>query len=467
MTETEVSEIQTVAFLELQGDSDVVSANSWGKVAQRLEKRLMHPVLLIADTDFDDRTELYRSQIQQFVAAGYQRFVVLPVGNQPVNHLPIQTALAWLKTQTDAPAYQSVAIHVAHPWTYDDWSELILDVVLDSGLKKSSTESGWAANTPMTNILLAGDGTRPVAQDLALLAFCFQQRAPELHVEFAFLKHSYPDIQQVLLSSRHPEESGFLIMPWRMDPIACSHLKQLAADAGHGVQPHWVPLDLEEHASVLHVLLSKYLSALHRRSSERYYCYSSMSAQENLTNGTLGSLLAELDERIDSMLPSEYQGRSEQVQPTSMGSASLKIDSQGQVAWDQIWTSFCDLAMAGGPPHRGKLLEAVAGDAAIAKPEAYHAVLQEIQRGITLTTGLPTVPSEAMGWVGVVCDDELMASWLLRAIIVENVMVRREKNILFVPAGPDFSVQREIKNVITSVAKTVHYWRAHLRMREG
>ena len=39
-----------------------------------------------------------------------------------------------------------------------------------------------------------------------------------------------------------------------------------------------------------------------------------------------------------------------------MRAAGLKYDADGKVAWDEIWGSFCDLAMAGGPPHKGKLL---------------------------------------------------------------------------------------------------------------
>jgi sirohydrochlorin cobaltochelatase len=66
----------------------------------------------------------------------------------------------------------------------------------------------------------------------------------------------------------------------------------------------------------------------------------------------------------------------------------------------------------------------------------------------------------------VICDDERMAAWMMRAILVENVIVRREANILYMPAGPAFRVEKEIKNVITSIAKTVHYWRAHLRSRQ-
>jgi sirohydrochlorin cobaltochelatase len=56
-----------------------------------------------------------------------------------------------------------------------------------------------------------------------------------------------------------------------------------------------------------------------------------------------------------------------------------------------------------------------------------------------------------------------MALWLLRAIVVENVSVRREGTVLFLPAGPAFRLNQEIKNVITVAAKTYHYWAEHLR----
>jgi sirohydrochlorin cobaltochelatase len=51
--------------------------------------------------------------------------------------------------------------------------------------------------------------------------------------------------------------------------------------------------------------------------------------------------------------------------------------------------------------------------------------------------------------------------WLLRAIVVENVSVRRENNVLYLPAAPHFQLGGEIKNVITVVAKTHHYWTEH------
>jgi sirohydrochlorin cobaltochelatase len=140
----------------------------------------------------------------------------------------------------------------------------------------------------------------------------------------------------------------------------------------------------------------------------------------------------------------------------------MRYTENRQVAWNEMWTSFCDLALAGGPPHRDTLLEPVSPDEVKMHPEAYERVLAEIERGLRLVTGLPIVRSEKVGWVGVKCADEEMALWLLRAIIVENVCVRREGTVLFLPVGPEFRMEKEIKNVITVVAKTHHYWQEHL-----
>jgi sirohydrochlorin cobaltochelatase len=34
--------------------------------------------------------------------------------------------------------------------------------------------------------------------------------------------------------------------------------------------------------------------------------------------------------------------------------------------------------------------------------------------------------------------------------------------VLFLPAAPSFTLDKEIKNVVTVVAKTHHYWTEHL-----
>jgi hypothetical protein len=161
------------------------------------------------------------------------------------------------------------------------------------------------------------------------------------------------------------------------------------------------------------------------------------------------------------LLPPRYRD-GKVVSAAPMGSAPLRYTDDGQVAWDQMWTGFCDLALAGGPSHRATLLEPVTPDEVKAAQDAYERVVAEIERGFQLVTGLSTVPSESPGWVGLQCENEEMALWLLRAIVVENVCVRREGSVLFLPAGPNFRLEKEIKNVITVVAKTHHYWTEHL-----
>ncbi|MGE0392094.1 MAG: hypothetical protein AB7I25_04275 [Vicinamibacterales bacterium] len=169
-----------------------------------------------------------------------------------------------------------------------------------------------------------------------------------------------------------------------------------------------------------------------------------------------------LDTRLRTLLPPLYQETWETVQPVSMGSAGLKYGPDGRVAWDEIWQTFCDLALAGGPPHRGTLLEPAAPAAITRAPEAHAAVVDEICRGVRMVTGLRATASPDPGWVRVTCDREVMASWLLRAVVTENVSARRQGSWLDLPAGPDYRVEKEIKNVITSLAKTCHYWSGHI-----
>jgi sirohydrochlorin cobaltochelatase len=172
--------------------------------------------------------------------------------------------------------------------------------------------------------------------------------------------------------------------------------------------------------------------------------------------------LETLEVRLKAILPEAYQESYEDVQPVSMGSAGLKYGFDGKVAWDQIWGSFCDLAMAGGPPHKGTLLEPAPRAAIDAQPDQYQEVVDEICRGVTLVTELEARPSPNPGWVRVTTLDETMAGWLLRAIVMENVAARAEGPLLDLPASPGFRLAKEIKNVITVIAKTCHYWTGHM-----
>jgi hypothetical protein len=169
-----------------------------------------------------------------------------------------------------------------------------------------------------------------------------------------------------------------------------------------------------------------------------------------------------LDGRLKTLLPAEYQETYEQIEPKPMRSAGLKYDADGHVAWDQIWGSFCDLAMAGGPPHKGQLLEPGQQADIDAAFDRYDEVAEEICRGIRMVTGLRAYVAPDPGWICVTCHGDAMAGWLVRAITMENVAVRRRGAILELPASPHFRLEKEIKNVITVIAKTCHYWLGHI-----
>jgi sirohydrochlorin cobaltochelatase len=168
-----------------------------------------------------------------------------------------------------------------------------------------------------------------------------------------------------------------------------------------------------------------------------------------------------LELRIQTILPEEYQDCYDEVEPVSMGSAALKYGRDGKVAWQDIWVTFCDLAMAGGPPHKGSLLTAGSREEIDADPDRYGRVVEEICRGIAMVTELKAAASPVPGWVRVECESTVTAGWLARAIVMENVSARCEGTALELPASPSYRIEKEIKNVITAVAKTGHYWLDH------
>ncbi len=170
---------------------------------------------------------------------------------------------------------------------------------------------------------------------------------------------------------------------------------------------------------------------------------------------------------------SAFEWELDEVEPTEpaapinapMSSAEFVYREDGRPDWSAMWTNFCELALYGGPPHRS---EATALQAPIEVPDSFggsDAVL-EIRRGIYETTGLFSEPAEP-GWLAVSCHSKRMAAWLAACIIMENVDARCEGERLLVPASADFALKDQIKSVITVVAKTNHYWEAHVAATGG
>ena len=144
-----------------------------------------------------------------------------------------------------------------------------------------------------------------------------------------------------------------------------------------------------------------------------------------------------------------------------MSAAPFLWRDDGRPDWGAMWGSFCELALYGGPPHRGPddalRAPSPAADAASSDAE----MLAEMRRGIWETTGLFAEPADT-GWLAVTCESRRMAAWLCAAIILENVDARMDEDRLLLPAGPGFRLKDEVKSVITVVAKTHHYWQAHV-----
>jgi sirohydrochlorin cobaltochelatase len=142
-----------------------------------------------------------------------------------------------------------------------------------------------------------------------------------------------------------------------------------------------------------------------------------------------------------------------------MSSAPMKYNPDGSVDWANMWDSFCVLASAGGPPHRGTMLRP--GDNVDASDPTYQQAQAEIIRGIYLVSGLRAWPGDP-GWVAVECPMDGMAEWIAEQGVQENVLLRAEGNRFFAPCGVNWATKGEIKNVITVVAKTAHYWADHV-----
>ena len=173
---------------------------------------------------------------------------------------------------------------------------------------------------------------------------------------------------------------------------------------------------------------------------------------------------ADADEVRAALEQSEVRARLATLAPSlpaPMSSAEFVYREDGRPDWGAMWQSFCDLALFGGPPHRGEesALRHVEGLAGSTPTEIYPA--EEIRRGIMETTGLGATGDASDGWLMISCDSTKMAAWMAASILLENVDARCEGARLFVPASAAFRLTDEVKSVITVVAKVHHYWLQH------
>jgi hypothetical protein len=106
-----------------------------------------------------------------------------------------------------------------------------------------------------------------------------------------------------------------------------------------------------------------------------------------------------------------------------MTSADFVYREDGRPDWSTMWTGFCELALYGGPSHRGDDDAITAPSAADLEQQGDVDAVAEIRRGIYETTGLFAEPAEP-GWLAITCRSRKMAAWLAASIILENVEAR-------------------------------------------
>jgi sirohydrochlorin cobaltochelatase len=439
------------------------SGRALDALAGRLARRLGHEVAAWGpDTPLKDALAAIQARIER----GTVRLVVLPLALGPVDR--VHGAIVELVTAV-RDRWPGVCVHRGAAPSPDDVARILGDRAREA-IAAGSRERATLGGTVV--LLAAAGGASPARNaELARLARLVYEAQRFAEVGYAFLEPTPPRIGESIARWSRLGARALVVVPCTL--VAGAERRRIGEEARRASRAEGIPVavarSVSPHPALIGALVRRHLEALQNDTvggvgaprSVPYVRPELLLALRHAHRHDAGPL-AELEARMAAMLPPRYQDAGAAVSAAPMGAASLQRDADGTVAWDRVWQGFCELALAGGPPHRGTLLEAPPREEVLAHPSRQAEVLRELARGIRATTQLDVLLDGAPGWIGVVCESEAMAIWLLRAIVVENVIARREGPVLYVPAGPRFSLEGEIKNVVTALAKTYHYWIEHI-----
>lgn len=411
------------------------------------------------------------------VAHGPRQIVALPLFLGAAGHQKndVPALLNWAKTR-----WPAISIRYGVPLG----TQLALVETLAARAAEALEAAGPHIPPAQTALLVVGRGSRDPDSnaEVARTARLLWEGRPYGWVETAYYSLTGPGVAEGIARCVRLGAQRVVVLPYL---LFTGRICRLLAEQARAAQTHAPEVEvlvaphLGLHPGVIEAAAQRYQEVLdgnaamtcdlckYRRRMPGFEHEHGLPAGTDHHHGMRGVAHSHGLPAALSILPPRYQNGTS-VSAAPMSAAPLVYDAEGRVAWERIWggdnpdSPFCELALAGGPPHRGTLLEPVTPEAARADQAAYTRVLMELLRGIHMTTGLKGIISQTPGWVGVQCDSEEMALWLLRAVVVENITVRREGAVLFLPAGPHFRLEHEIKNVVTALAKTHHYWKEHL-----
>ncbi len=435
----------------------------------RVVSQLQQPVVPFP---MDQNHQSLTDMLADLIRHGIGRIVTLPIFLTPAEYDHYAIAEVVEKANRRWPFIHH---HVGTPLEWADRLALV-DAQLEVEVAKTVVNPGDTA------VILVGHGNihATVNSDLAKLTHLVYESYGLGWADTAFVYGKGPAVSDVIahyarLGARHIIVLPYLLYKGQTYNQLARQVKStpIAVSLAAPISSYGAFMDLlgKQHATALddHSLLPP-------TEDEIEQTIAAAIAQRDLKRAGINvddpSGFRQMKSRIDAILPPRYQGWTDEVSAAPMSAADLVFDNEGAVLWDQIFgvddpnNPYCELALAGGPSHRGELLEAVNGPDCLAEPGKYAAALAECGRGINMITGMSIVESKAPGWIGVQCDNEEMAIWLVRAIIVENVMVRREGDVMYLPVGPHYTLQDQIKSIVTVTAKTWHYWIEHITYQQ-
>ena len=417
------------------------------RLATRLARQLQHDV---ETCDLAEPNDPLPRLARTIGERGVTNLVLLPVTLE-------DAGLAGAPVDVD----RTLRLHRGRGPATDDIARMLGDRAREAA---RSLAGGRRQPAPVVVVIATGGGASPASNaEVARLARLVYEAHGFGDVTYAFVGLTTPSVGEVIARAARLGARGVVVVPHLLfDPGGHRRLAHQARAGGAAARVEVaVARTLDTHPGLVWALVRRHLEALADGGLGAAWVNPDLLRVLEHAHAHGPRPGADWEARMAQLLPSRYRDASLVVSSAPMEAATLQRDDDGRVAWDRTWQGFCELALAGGPPHRGTLLEAVAPDEALANPERYAEVRGELARGLEMVTGLDVVLDGPVGWIGLRCADEEMAIWLMRAIVVENIMVRREGAILYLPAGCRFTLDGEIKNVVTAVAKTHHYWTEH------
>jgi sirohydrochlorin cobaltochelatase len=420
-------------------------------VTRRLAARLRHDVVA-AWLQGPPGEPLAR--VEASLAGGASRVVALPLALGPAG-----TADPDLARTIDVlrERWPALPIHRGLPLAIDDVARMLGDRAREA-MRRARLRPPRLSDTAV--VLVGAGDVNPLANaELARVARLVCEAHRVADVGYAFLALTSPSVGEIVLRWSRLGARVVVVVPYAVFGGPAQRRIAAAAAAACTLRTKvLVATPLASHPALVGALVRRYLDALGEDAAS---VDPALLQAFRGTHAHAADEMPDVEARVAALLPPRYRHGVTAVSPAPMGAADLELDASSQVAWDRMWQGFCELALAGGPPHRGTLLEPASREAIAAETGRYATVVRELARGLGIVTGLPVETDGLPGWVGLVCRSEAMAIWLMRAIVIENVLARREGSTLYLPAGPDFTLGGEIKNVVTVVAKTYHYWLEH------